>query len=223
MKNSGWYTQADADGVDDLGYSYYISQYGLDFFAPGTFGTNLGIPGLAARLIPGVAISLPYDGGRGFNLKMIQNDAFKSVQTSGKPWLGFQFGTVVQMLGSGHFFGGVRKGVSYNAGDLLSVFYYDLADVQEAVDRGDVNSTLIGLSFFAKNRQTLVVMTHWPISIVRDSAKVMRYDANVAVAYDKSDPDKTLAQFNEIISIVASNDASNVLDTMQMRVWVNWP
>jgi hypothetical protein len=234
MLDSGLYTQSDADRVKTLGFDYYNKKFGLDFPTHGE-PYNVGVPGLNALMIKkdGVPYALHFDykGGSVFDILNVQNNDRPNIQSSKKPWVGMQFGSVVRMLQTGPFTGGSRNGTGHRVNELLSVFFYTNVDVLEDAQSGRLNSTLVGVADAAGTKRVdILVRTHWPISFVYDPLDPQKwtYYANVAEAFDSiasdyEDSAPRKGDFNEIISIVEAEDSeSNVRDQQQYRSWINW-
>lgn len=112
---TGAYTQQQSDSMREEAFDFYLNVYGLNFRAA------FHEPSLDVYLLPNAAM---YQVTRTADPNVKLNFDSKHNERIGV-WTAFETGVLVIMTGAGTFAGGIRQGMNYLPGDLISKMEYN--------------------------------------------------------------------------------------------------
>jgi len=114
---SGLYTQAQVDALRTKAIQYLQNQFGIDF--------SSGTPLPGGMILKDSFIMIPYSNvNTGFT--KVCFDSKNPDRGATSRWFGAQFGELIACQASGTFSSGTHSGETYNAGDILTCFDYNL-------------------------------------------------------------------------------------------------
>jgi len=124
MISSGLYTSAEVIAFQNAAIAYFNATFGLNFNL-GTTDPTTGIITLVSVSPAYTFIMVPYKAGQDNSLHVAFDSAHPHRGENGK-WYGYQYGVLVVPENNGIFIGGSHAGDTYVAGDILTVFDYNL-------------------------------------------------------------------------------------------------